>query len=403
MMRIGTKFLFDQGMMEMQRQQASVARTQQQISSGRRVLTPADDPIAAAETLRTAQAQDMNTQYDRNQTSAKNRLSITEGTLTTITDLYQQIRTSLIQAGNGSYADQDRGAVASALSSNYQELIGLANATDGGGNYLFAGNLEKSTPFSATAAGAVYNGDQGQRLLQVTDSRQIAVSDNGSALFERIGTGNGVFVTAVASGNSGSGSIDLGVVTNPTAVTGHNYRVAFSVAAGVTTYDVIDSTAATTLSAGNAYTDGAAISFDGMRVAVSGAPGNGDAFTLGPSTHQSIFATLANAITLLQTSTATPGAHPKLNVGLMQSLANLDHAFETLQTTHTEVGTRLAELDTLSAVNADMKVIYGEQQSRQGAVDYASAISDLTLGQMALTAAQQSYAKVTKLTLFDFI
>jgi flagellar hook-associated protein 3 FlgL len=402
-MRIATKNLFDQGMAAMQRQQAALSKTQQQLATGRRVLTPADDPIAAGESLRTSQAQDMNTQFDRNQTSAKDALGLLESKLTSITDIYQQIRTSMIQAGNGSMSNQDRAAIATSLRANFQDLLGLANSTDGNGNYLFSGNLEKTAPFAATSTGAVYNGDQGQRVLQVSDSRQMAVAANGSALFERLSTGNGVFVTGVGPTNAGTGTIDLGTVTNATAVTGHNYQIQFNVAAGVTTYDVVDTTASTTVSSGNAYTDGDAISFDGLQMTVKGTPVNGDAFTVGPSNHQSVFSTIANAINLLETAPAASGATPKLNVGLMQSMAGIDAAFQQLQTTHTDVGAGLAEMDVLSSVNANMKVVYGAQQSKQVDVDYAAAISELTIGQQSLTAAQQSYAMVTKLSLFNYL
>jgi len=402
-MRIATKNLFDQGMAAMQRQQAALVKTQQQLATGRRVLTPADDPVAAAESLRTSQAQDMNTQYERNQTSATNKLSLMESKLTGITELYQQIRTSLIQAGSGSQTNQDRAAIATALRANFEDLLGLANATDGNGNYLFSGNLEKTTPFAATATGATYNGDQGRRLLQVAASRQLAVGENGSALFERIGNGNGVFITGLGATNSGRALIDPGTVTNAALLTGHDYRIEFTVAAGATTYSVVDATSSATLSSGNAYTSGATISFDGVQVAVSGVPDNGDAFTVAPSTNQSVFATIANAISLLETAPPAGTATPRISVGLMQSMAGMDAAFKQLQTTHTEVGAALAELDVLASVNANMTVIYGQQQSKQIDIDYVAAISELTIGQQALTAAQQSYAMVTKLSLFNYL
>jgi flagellar hook-associated protein 3 FlgL len=229
------------------------------------------------------------------------------------------------------------------------------------------------------------------------------VGQSGAELFERVYTGNGVFTTGVTATNSGSGSIDLGAVTGANAVTGHDYQIAFAVTAGVTTYSVIDNTTATTLSSGNTYTPGAAITFDGLQMSVSGAPDNGDSFSVAPSARQSVFATLANAISLLETASPQASATPKMNVGMMQTMASIDSAFKQLQTTHTEVGAGLAELDVLSSVSANMTVIYGEQQSKQVGIDYAAAISELTIGQQALTAAQQSYAMVTKLSLFNYL
>ncbi len=403
MIRIATKWMYDQGVDSIQQQQAALVKTQEQLATGRRMLTPSDDPVASAEVVRTMQAQGLNDQYARNQSTLKSRLDLSESVISSITDAYQQARSSLVEAGNGTLSDQDRVVIAKQLQSTYQQLIGLANSKGGDGKYLYSGGQDGTMPFAPTPTGATYNGDQGQRMVQVSASRQLASSDNGSDLFERVRTGNGVFVASGGATNSGTGIIAQGTVSNPGVLTGHNYQIQFNVTAGVTTYDVLDTTASTTVSSGNAYTPGAAISFDGMQMAVDGAPATGDTFNVAPSSTQSVFTTLASAVALLNTSAASGASQAKLAMGLTQAIANLDHAFDKLQVTHTDIGTRMAEVDTLGSVNSSQALIYKTDLSKQQDIDYNAAISDLNAQQQSLTAAQQSYAKITKLSLFDFI
>ena len=67
------------------------------------------------------------------------------------------------------------------------------------------------------------------------------------------------------------------------AHTNHGYRVQFNVAGATTTYDVLDLTAGTTLVSGAAYGSGQAIAFDGVQLAVTGAPADNDTFDVSPS------------------------------------------------------------------------------------------------------------------------
>lgn len=403
MIRIATKWMYDQGVAAMQSQQSALVKTQEQLATGRRVLTPADDPVASAEALRISQADELNTQYARNQGMLRNRLDLAESVISSVDETYQQVRSTLVQAGNGAFADPDRTVLATQLQSLYQQLIGLANSRDGNGRYLFSGGKDGTQPFTATASGASYNGDEGQRLIQVSASRQLATSDNGSDIFERGLTGNGVFVSSVGATNAGSAIISQGLVSNPGLLTGHDYQIQFSLSAGVTTYAVQDMTSSAVVSSGNSYTAGSPISFGGMQMSVDGTPAAGDTFDVKPSRRQSVFATLVDSINLLNTSAATGSAKARLATGLTQSIANIDHAFDRLQNIHTDIGTRMAETDALESVNSNQSLVFKTQLSKLRDIDYAATISTMSSQQQSLSAAQQSYAKITKLTLFDFI
>lgn len=192
-MRISTQTLFDSGAARIGDLQSSLHKTQQQLATGRRVLTPSDDPIATARALEVSQSQSRNTQYGTNRGYAKDSLAMVDGTLSSVTELLQNVKTTAISAGNGTLGDSERASIATALQSNLSQLVGLANTRDGQGNYLFSGFQTATTPFVQTATGVQYQGDQGQRLIQVDAARQMAVSSQGQAVFQ--GGGQDMFKT----------------------------------------------------------------------------------------------------------------------------------------------------------------------------------------------------------------
>jgi flagellar hook-associated protein 3 FlgL len=193
-MRISTQTLYENGAARLGELQSSLVKTQQQVASGRRILSPSDDPVAAARALEITQSQSLNTQYGLNRQHAKSALASVEGALTSVTSLLQDVKTTVIAAGNGALSDTERGFMATELRGRFEQLMGLANSRDGMGNYQFAGFQTTTPPFAEVAAGIVqYQGDQGQRLMQVDSTRQMAVSNTGQAVFQ--GGGQDIFDT----------------------------------------------------------------------------------------------------------------------------------------------------------------------------------------------------------------
>jgi len=192
-MRISTQLLFESGAARIGDLQSSLLRTQQQIASGRRILTPSDDPVGATRALEITQAQSINTQYGVNRQNAKSTLSEVEGVLSSVTELLQDVRTTTIAAGNGILSDTERGFMATELNARLDQLLGLANSRDAMGNYLFSGFQTDTPAFVKSATGATYQGDAGQRMAQVDATRQMAVTTPGSTVFQ--GGGQDMFQT----------------------------------------------------------------------------------------------------------------------------------------------------------------------------------------------------------------
>lgn len=423
-MRISTNTIFELGSSRISDMQAALARTQQQLSTQRRVLTPADDPVAAATGLGITQSISINEQYASNRETARSLLSQEESILQSVTGLLQDVKQLVVNAGNGAMEDKQRQYLAAELRGRFDELMGLANSRDGSGNFMFGGFQTASQPFSQTAGGANYAGDQGRRLLQVGASRQISLNDTGNEVFEGNKTGNGTFVTAQrpAPANTGSGIIGSGAVVNSAALTGNEYSIDFTVVAGsvpfspdTTTYVVKNVTnntyldpatgtfVATPPATGATYTEGQAITFDGLQFDIKGKPANGDGFSVTPTRNQSVFETLTNLLTTISSPGMGPTGQANLTNGLNTANNNLDQALDNILNVRAAVGTRLKELDVLDSGGSDLNIQYIETLHKLQDIDLAETISNFTQQNMVLEAAQKSFMKVSGMSLFNFI
>jgi flagellar hook-associated protein 3 FlgL len=435
-MRVSTTMIYDAGLASMQQSRSSQVKLQEQLGSGLRVMTPSDDPVAAATVLDVKQSQALNNQLKTNGDTAKSLLGLEESALADATALLQDAKTLAIYAGNPTLANSDRAAIATELTSRYQELMGIANRGDGNGQFLFSGYQGATLPFAETAPGVVaYAGDAGQRLAQIGITRTIPVSDSGDAVFRAIRNGNGTFATAPGA-NAGGGTIDSGVVTDPskwnTPANAKNFTIKFdvnnSVTPAMTTYDIIDNVNNVSLLTGAApaaagpylrtYVPGSTISlatqsppdtnatpFDfGATVTVSAAPASGDTFTLRASTNQDVFSVLHGLIAALQSGTnATAVSTAAYQNALNAAMSGLDNALNHVLTVRADVGARLKEVDTAQSTSDDLSLQYNRTVSGLQDLDYAKAISDLNQQQVFLQAAQQSFLKITSLNLFDLL
>lgn len=189
-MRISTQMIYDSGAARMNEMQTALNKTQQQIASGRRMLAPSDDPVAAARVLDVTQAQALNERYAVNRQRATSALAEMEGVLASVTELIQEAKTTVISAGNPVVNDAGRAAMATGLQARYDQLLGLANSRDAQGNYIFSGYMTETAAFAATGT---YQGDANKRLLQVDSARQIEMNVPGSEVFQ--GGGQDLFQT----------------------------------------------------------------------------------------------------------------------------------------------------------------------------------------------------------------
>jgi len=202
-MRVSSSQIFNIANTGMRDAQSAINKTSEQLSTGRRVISPADDPVAAVSILRLNEELGRLDQFDKNIDLAQNNLDLEETALDGVTNLLQRVKELTVRAGNtGTLSRQDYQALASEVESRTQELLGLQNTRNASGQYIFAGHQGKTQPFVDEGNGNFrYQGDEGQLKLQATSSVQVPVSDSGKRLFLDIPSGNNTFETSADAGN----------------------------------------------------------------------------------------------------------------------------------------------------------------------------------------------------------
>ncbi len=180
-MRLSTAYAYEQSINNLQSRQQDLSRTQTQLTSGKRVNLASDDPTAAARAERALASIARNDTDKRALDASRNAMGIAESALGDAVELLQSARETMVAAGNGSYSDGERDALAKKLVEIRKQLLSIANRPDGSGGYVFGGQGLSDTPFtevSNTAPGTVqYNGQRGR--IQASSSEQVSLTVDG--------------------------------------------------------------------------------------------------------------------------------------------------------------------------------------------------------------------------------
>jgi flagellar hook-associated protein 3 FlgL len=398
-MRISTQGIHHAALTALLGQQTVLSRTQTQIASGKRVQTPADDPVAAVHIMELQRALAESEQFGRNADMANNRLTLEEQSLADANTLITRVREMTVQGNNGSVDPASRRMLATEVRSRLKELVDIANRRDANGEYLFSGYATLTQPFAQTGAAIAYFGDQGNRVLQIGADQRVVDGHSGSAAFMAVTEGNGTFVTNATAGNAGTGVIAGGTLVDPGLWVADDYTLRFTSATG--DYEVVDS-AATVVATGT-YTANSTISFNGANISMSGMPAQNDTFSIDRSRTEDVFTTLNNLATALESSTLTQAERARFNSDMATVLQQLDQTGDHLLSVRAEVGTRLSTIEGAQEALADRKVELETTTSQLRDLDYAEAVSRMNQQLVGLQAAQASYSKIAQLSLFDYL
>ncbi|MCP3671255.1 MAG: flagellar hook-associated protein 3 [Gammaproteobacteria bacterium] len=297
--RISTYMLSQRAVNSMLERQSNASDTQLHISAGKRIMTPADDPAGAARVISYTREIETLEQYESNANRATTRLGLEETAIVGVEGILQRVRELTVQGGSDLLTPENRQAIAAEIWELRAEFIGLSNTRDAEGEYIFAGYQTGTQPFEELAGAVSYNGDFGNRELQISASRQIADGNNGYDVFMDVDT---------ATGKS------------------------------------------------------------------------------------SMFDTLSQIASDLDGD---------LNVG--GYLDDIDLALNKALEVHATIGARMNAIDEQVMVNGDMKLVMEISRSEEEDIDFAQAIADFNQQMTALEAAQQTYMKISELSLFNFL
>src|SRR5690554_1852951 len=415
-MRISSQQAFNLGVKGIQKNYAELIRTQQQISTGNRILTPADDPVASVRLMQLEQQQNMLGQYKDNLVAANNSLVQEESVLNSVNDIMQRIRVLAEEAGNGALSQSDRQSIAAELREREDELLGLMNTKNARGEYLFSGFQGKTQPFVRQGDGSfVYMGDEGQRKLQVASSLDIAISDNGKKVFQNVT--NAARLDATYAQPAGSTlAVSAPLVQDEIAFAGApNYpdsvfEIRFENTNDPKEYTVYEVSSGTDIQLMQGVMDEDdrthdTLVFAGVVVHLDGVPNGTETISITAADpareKQGVLDTIYQLRTALENNTDSPEGSRATRDAVAAAITNIDHAMVTIDQTRGDIGARMNIIETTQTNNEDVTLVNQAVQAELREVDYPEALSKLAFQSIILEAAQQSYVKVSNLNLFN--
>ncbi|WP_119393907.1 flagellar hook-associated protein FlgL [Salinibius halmophilus] len=412
--RVSTYQVFSSGLSDLQRLNSRIDKVQEQISSGRKVVTPADDPVAASRVLELDATIAQSTQFNTNNDAARSRLEQEETKLDAIEESVMRVRELATRAGNGSLTITERQAIAAEIRQRSDEILALMNSRDSNGDYMFSGFSGNTEPFERLSGGGVqWNGDEGQRFLQIATTTKVATSDSGKRLFVDVPAAEPSFLTRANPINRGDGRILEGVVIDQDKFQSELYPddaiIVFNNPQDIDppspNYTVVNKTTKKPIDGqvNVPFAQAREIPFGGLQVQIIGEPSAGDTFVVETSNKQPLLASVDRLAHGLETLDDSAEQSEALNNLIANSLDNLENGLDRVTEVRAQVGARLNVLETTKNTLEDLKLSATAVRSELIDLDYAEAITRFSMETFVLQASQQTFAKVAGLSLFNYL
>jgi flagellar hook-associated protein 3 FlgL len=183
-MQISTYSNYAIGSFDMSNLQNSIQQLQEQLDTQQSVNTPSDNPVAATQILALNESDGRNSQFVSNTQGASSSMSLIDNAMSNVSGLLSSMKSLVVQAGSGTIDASQLQMMQQQVNQDFTQMMSYANTTDGRGDYLFGGNKVGNPPFTADSSlTTTYNGDTGQRVVQITDSSSVPVTQVGSQVF----------------------------------------------------------------------------------------------------------------------------------------------------------------------------------------------------------------------------
>ncbi len=419
-MRISSIQIFDIANDSISQSNQAIAKTQAQLSTGQRVLTPSDDPVASTKILEIEQNLSRIEQYGKNIDIAENNLSQEESTLDSISNLLQRVREIAVQAGNtATYTSSEYNALASEVDSRLDELMNLMNTKNAGGDYIFAGYTGGDKPFIGDAqSGFQYTGTDGNVNIKISDSTKVATSDSGKSVFVDIPAAQNSFNTSASSANTSNPAAMISVGQVVDQATYDNFYPKDMIISFKEDSAIVPAGKNFTIterSTGNVVTGfqnvpfvtGQTIEVNGLSFNMTGTPTSGtvtqdgDQFFVDSSPNQDVLTTLARFSAAMKQVDGTQESKEFMSQMVADTLNNTNNIQTSILETTAELGARLNTLESTKELHLDTDLVSREIMSDLRDLDYAEAASRLASQTLVLEAAQATFVRVSQLTLFS--
>jgi len=331
------------------------------------------------------------------------------------------VRELAVQAGNGGLSAEDRKSIAAELTEREDELLSLMNTRNARGEYLFSGFQGKTQPFVRTGDGSYsYQGDEGQRKLQIASSLNIPISDSGKSIFESVTNAGRLSAGPVVDATGTSTlSVSAPLVSDEVAFSSgiqgfpeEGIELEFQSDGTYAIYQLpravapaTETALATDMKMDSDPDKSDKLVFRGVTVHLDGAPVGGETIRVIPDASsgeikekQGILNTIASLRSSLEDpTTSNSGVRDAVAV----ALTNIDHGMISVDAARGNIGARLNVIETTQTDNEDVALVNKSVQAELRELDYAEALSRLSFQTVILEATQQSYVKISGLNLFN--
>jgi len=401
-MRISTGQMFQQNTNSILEKQSATNTIMAQISSGKKVNTAGDDPVAAIGIDNLKQKNALVDQFVKNIDYATSHIQQAESQLGQADTLAGSMKESMLRGINGSMTSAERQVIADDMRQSLEQLMSIANTKDESGNYIFAGNKTNSAPFAFDNNGdVVYSGDAGIRKSNIAQGVQVNTNTPGDAAFMNAPNAMGDYRVNYLSTQQGDFVVTSAKITEPLTYTPDTYSFNFvDDGNGVMNLEVRDS-AATLVTTVAPFDASLPVNVNGIEIQLDGEPAIGDTFTINEVAQVSIFDTFSKAIALFESGNdaQTPAGQSEL----AQLLNNIDSGVNQMSQQRSLTGNSLKVLQQYRDNHTDEKLINTSALSKLEDLDFASAITEFEKQQLALNAASSLFSKVSSTSLFDYI
>jgi flagellar hook-associated protein 3 FlgL len=411
--RMSTYQLFSRGLNPMLDIQRQVSKTQEQISTNKRVLTPADDPIASTRILQLNQELAGLNQFNSSLSTLNSRLQREESALGGVSDLIQRAQELIGQSGNGALDFDQRKTIAVELQAVVDGMAQFMNSRDASGEYLFSGYQGSRQPFVKNAEGRYqYQGDEGQRFIQIGPVTSVAANDSGHDVFMKVRSATPTVKSSASDTNQAQPPASIGrpVIRDQQAFSEfypESVVVEFNPASNINppglNYTIKQVSDGRVLAQNQPFASGGDIEVAGMAFRIAGRPAEGDTFKLESSNQKGLLEGLEDYIADLQRLGNSSNEREQLAQSMQNTMLNLTNAQDQVIKTTSAIGARLNQVDAAKASNEDFELVVRTTLSELSDLDYAKAISQLTQESFVLEAAQATFTRINRMSLFNQI
>jgi flagellar hook-associated protein 3 FlgL len=426
-MRISTSWAQQYSINAMINQQTKLAKIQQQISSGLKVAAPAEDPAAAVRILDLEASIAKTNQFQSNISTVRARLNLEESALENANDMLDRARELTIQAKNDAMGPRERQSIKYEIDQLLLGMVEVANTQNANGEFIFSGDLGNVRPFEKNPVTGefTYQGGPHQRVVQISPTRQVADGDLGFDVFENI---DSISPAANEDGKrsvfntlkSLSEALGASLNPNPAEITGGNFlRYGLDYSGLTVQFDLVSGAVTAPINLSNKqFTDVNGIVTEiNNQLTAGGYSGAIKAQSNGNKIEFASVATGATANIQINNVSGTfltdagfsngqnmTGASSQTFQDQLAAVINdLKSAQDSFLEARTSVGARLNALDHQDGQNEKFVLDSEATLSDTKDLDYASAISKFQLQSTSLQAAQQAFAKIKILSLFNYL